>query len=66
MNLNRLFQNHCKKNNLEINLNQLDLIEELNLFYNHNFNKSLLKKIFDKQNSKTGFYYRAMLVWVKP
>ena len=35
MNLNKLFQNYCKKNNLEINPNQLDLIEELNLFYNH-------------------------------
>ena len=56
MNLNKSFLNYCKKNNLEINPNQLDLIEELNLFYNQNFNKSLLKKIFDKQNSKTGFY----------
>ena len=56
MNLNKLFLNYCKKNNLEINPNQLDLIEELNLFYNQNFNKSLLKKIFAKQNSKKGFY----------
>ena len=31
MNLNKLFLNYCKKNNLEINPNQLDLIEELNL-----------------------------------
>ena len=52
MNLNKLFLNYCKKNNLEINPNQLDLIEELNLFYNQNFNKSLLKKIFTKQNYK--------------
>jgi len=56
MNLNKLFQNNCKKNNLEINSNQLDVIKELNLFYSQNFNKSLLKKIFTKQNSKTGFY----------
>ena len=56
MNLNKLFLNYCKKNNLEINPNQLNLIEELNLFYNQNFNKSLLKKIFTKQNSKAGFY----------
>ena len=56
MNLNKLFLNYCKKNNLEINPNQLDLIEELNLFYNQSFKKSLLKKIFTKQNSKTGFY----------
>jgi cell division protein ZapE len=56
MNLNKLFLSYCKINNLEINANQLDTIEELNLFYNQNFNKSLLKKIFTKQNYKTGFY----------
>jgi cell division protein ZapE len=56
MNLNKLFQNNCKKNNLEINSNQLYVIKELNLFYSQNFNNSLLKKIFTKQNSKTGFY----------
>ena len=46
MNLNKLFLNHCKKNNLEINQNQIGLIEELNKFYNLNFDKSFLKKIF--------------------
>ena len=56
MNLNKLFLNYCKKNNLEINPNQLDLIEKLNLFYDLNFNKSFLKKIFSKNNSKLGFY----------
>jgi cell division protein ZapE len=56
MNLNKLFLSYCKINNLEINSNQLDSIDELNLFYNQNFNKSLLKKIFTKQNYKTGFY----------
>ena len=56
MNLNKLFLSFCKINNLEINPNQLGSIEELNLFYNQNFNKSLLKKIFTKQNYKTGFY----------
>ena len=56
MNLNKSFINHCKKNNLDINPNQLDLIEKLNQFYNLNFNKSFLKKIFSKRNSKPGFY----------
>ena len=56
MNLNKLFLSYCKINNLEINPSQLGLIEELSLFYNQNFNKSLLKKIFTKQNYKTGFY----------
>jgi cell division protein ZapE len=56
MNLNKLFLSYCKINNLEINPNQLGSIEDLNLFYNQNFNKSFLKKIFTKQNYKTGFY----------
>jgi cell division protein ZapE len=56
MNLNQLFQNQCKKNNLEINPNQLNLINELNHFYDLNFNQSFLKKIFSKKNSKSGFY----------
>ena len=58
MNLNKLFLNHCKKNNLEINSNQLNLIDELNNFYNLNFNKSFLKKIFIKKDSKIGFYLK--------
>ena len=56
MNLNKLFINHCKKNNLEINPNQLELVDQLNDFYNLNFNKSFLKKIFSKKNYKPGFY----------
>ena len=56
MNLNKLFLSYCKINNLEINPNQLGSIDELNLFYNQNFNKSFLKKIFSKNNSKLGFY----------
>ena len=44
MNLKKLFLNHCKKNNLENNPNQLKLVDQLNNFYNLNFNKSLLKK----------------------
>ena len=56
MNLNKLFLNHCKKNNLEVNVNQIYLIEELNHFHNLNFNKSFFKKIFSKKVSKSGFY----------
>ena len=36
MTLKRLFLNHCKKNNLEINSNQLELVDQLNDFYNQN------------------------------
>ena len=56
MNLNKLFLNHCKKNNLEVNLNQLNLIEDLESFYNLNFNKSFFKKIFSQKDNKIGFY----------
>jgi len=56
MKLNRLFLNHCKKNNLEANPNQIALIEELNQFYSLNFNKSILRKIFSQKKSKPGFY----------
>ena len=56
MNLNKLFLNHCKKNNLEVNVNQIYLIEELNHFHNLNFDKSFFKKIFSKKASKSGFY----------
>ena len=56
MNLNKLFLNYCKKNNLEINPNQLNLIQELSSFYNINFNKSFFKKIFSTKNNKVGFY----------
>ena len=56
MNLKKLFQNLCEKNNFEINPNQLDLIKRLKNFYNQNFNKSFLKKIFSKNDSKSAFY----------
>jgi cell division protein ZapE len=56
MNINKLFLNHCKKNNLEANPNQIYLIEELNQFYNLNFDKSFLKKIFSNKDYKSGFY----------
>ena len=56
MNLNQLFLNYCKKNNLEVNPNQIELIKELNKFYILNFDKSLLKLIFPNKNYKSGFY----------
>jgi cell division protein ZapE len=56
MNLNKLFLNYCKKNRLEVNPNQINLIKELDQFYKLNFNKSFIKKIFSKKNSKPGFY----------
>ena len=56
MNLNKLFINHCKKNNLEVNPNQIILIEQLNKFYKLNFNKSFFKNLLSQKKSKLGFY----------
>ena len=56
MKIRKPFLEHCKKNNLEVNPYQVGLIEELNQFYNLNFGKSFLKKLFLKKYSKPGFY----------
>ena len=56
MNLNKLFLNHCKKNNLEVNPNQIILIKQLNKFYKLNFNKSFFKNLLSQKKSKLGFY----------
>ena len=56
MNLNKLFLNYCKKDNLEINPSQIILVEQLNKFYKLNFNKSFLKILLSQKKSKLGFY----------
>ncbi len=56
MNLENLFKNFCKKNNLEINSYQLIVIDELKSYYKLNFNKSILNKFFSKNDSKLAFY----------
>ena len=56
MNLENLFQKFCKKNNLEINSNQLTVIDELTSYHKLNFNKSILNKFFSKNNSRLAFY----------
>ena len=56
MNLDNLFKNFCKKNNLEINFYQLSIIDELKIYYNLNFNKSILNNFFSKNKSKQAFY----------
>ena len=49
------FISHCKKQNLEINPSQIDLIKKLQEYYESNF-KSLISKIFQSQSFKKGFY----------
>ena len=56
MNFTKLSLTPCKTHNLEINPNQINLIEELDNFYNLNFNKSFFKKIFSTKDNNIGFY----------
>ncbi len=56
MNLENLFKSFCKKNNLEINVYQLAIIDQLKSFYKLNFNQSIFNKLFSKIDLKPGFY----------
>ena len=56
MNLKKNFLKHCEENKFEINQNQLEIINNLKDYSNDNFNQSLLRKIFKKNNTKLGFY----------
>ena len=56
MSLNSQFLDHCKKKLFEINKNQLKIINELEIFHTHNFNQGFIKKLFNKKQSKLGFY----------
>ncbi len=56
MNLENLFKNFCKKNNLEINVYQLAIIDQLKSFYKLNFNQSIFNKLFSKIDLKSAFY----------
>ena len=56
MNLENLFKKFCKKNNLEINVYQLAIIDQLKSFYKLNFNQSIFNKLFSKIDLKPAFY----------
>ncbi len=56
MNLENLFKNFCKKNNLEINVYQLEIIDQLKSFYKLNFIQSIFNKLFSKIDLKPAFY----------
>ncbi len=56
MNLKKFFLDYCKDKKYEINQNQLDIINNLKVYYNNNFHQSLLSKIFKKNSNKLGFY----------
>ena len=54
MNLNKLFLEHCKSSNLEINENQKIIIGLINNFYHLNFKKKSLLNFFFKESEKPG------------
>ena len=56
MNLKKVFLKHCENNVYEINQRQLNIIDNLLDYYKDNFDKSLLNKIFKKNNYRPGFY----------
>ena len=56
MNLENLFIKFCKKNNLEIIVYQLTIIDQLKNFYKLNFNQSIFNKLFSKIDLKPAFY----------
>ncbi len=56
MNLENHFKNFCKKNNLEINVYQLAIIDQLKSFYKLNFNQSIFNKLFSKIDLKPALY----------
>ena len=56
MNLENLFKNFCKKNNLEINVYQLAIIDQLKSFYKLNFNQSSFNKLFSNIDLKPSIY----------
>ena len=55
LSLEKKFISHCKKQNLEINPSQIDLVKKLQEYYEGNF-QSLISKIFQSQSFKKGFY----------
>jgi len=46
MNLKKLFLIHCKAKKLEINNNQIITIENINKFYQDNFNYNFFTNLF--------------------
>ena len=56
INLKKLFLSECSKNNLEVNINQIRIIELLIIFYKKNFKKKFFKNLFENKKSKQGFY----------
>tara|TARA_B100000282_G_scaffold287918_1_gene255972 strand:- start:369 stop:590 length:222 start_codon:yes stop_codon:yes gene_type:complete len=57
MNLKKSFLKYCEDKELEINENQIDIVLKLNEYYNLNFNRSLIEKIFKDKKKKIRFLF---------
>jgi cell division protein ZapE len=55
MKLNKPFLEHCKTNKFEINKNQLEIIDNLEKFYNENYSSKFFSKLFNNKK-KISFY----------
>ena len=54
-NIQKAFISYCNSQQLEVNLNQTDIIDKLEKYYQHNF-QSYFSKLFSKRSFKKGFY----------
>ena len=56
MNLRENFLSYCETKEFEINDRQLNIIDDLKKFYRENFKKNFLTSIFNKKETKAGYY----------
>ena len=56
MNLKKSFLFFCEKKKFEINQSQLEVIKNLEDYYQSNFDQNLFKKFFNDKKKKLGFY----------
>ena len=56
MNFKKSYLKYCEDNDLEINENQINIVQKLTDYYDHNFKQSLIQKIFKDKKKKLGFY----------
>jgi len=54
-NIQKAFISYCNSQQLEVNLNQTDIIDKLEKYYQYNF-QSYFSKLFSKKSFKKGFY----------
>ena len=54
-NIQKAFISYCNSQQLEVNLNQTDIIDKLEKYYQNNF-QSYFSKLFSKKSFKKGFY----------